>query len=527
MFAECYSLNVSELFERACKLFPDKEAIYDRSRRMTYRELHDESFALSAALADLGIKKGDRIACCLPNWHEFIVVYLAAAHLGAIMVPFNTRYREHEVEYILENSGAKVAFMTESFSGVPHLEQFSNAKKKIPTLERLITVRFETNEHDSYSKLIARGRNLPFAPEKIDRKEDVFTILYTSGTTGKPKGAMLTHANVVHTGTITAEALQCTPDDVFLVAVPVFHVFGMVPSIATTFSVGGKMVLMDTYKAVEALQLIQDEKISVKHGVPSMFILELNHPDFNKFDLSSLRTGIIAAAPCPIEVVKRIRSDMGCNICISYGLTETSATMVITSFDDDDTIRTETVGRALPGAQVKIVGKNRETLPHGEIGEIACKSFGVMKGYWNMPEQTKAAFDEEGWFYTGDLGTLDEKGYVRIVGRAKEMIIRGGYNIYPREIEELIFTFPGVMEAAVVGLPDSVLGEISCAAIRVKPGETVDLEELKKFLQSKIADYKVPDKYIIVDEFPLTASGKLKKIELQEQLKIKLGDELR
>ncbi len=527
MYEECYALNVSELFERAYRLFPEKEAVYDRYRRMTYRELHDESFALAAALADLGIKKGDRMGVCLPNWHEFIVVYLAAAHMGAIIVPFNTRYREHEVEYILENSGARIAFFTESFGGVPHARQFTDAKQKIATLERLVTVRYETEEHDSYGKLIARGRNLPFTPAQIDRKEDVFTILYTSGTTGKPKGAMLTHANVGHTGTISAESMQCTPDDVFFVAVPVFHVFGMVPSIATTFSVGGKMVLMDTYKAIEALQIMQDEKVSVKHGVPSMFILELNHKEFAKFDLSSLRTGIIAAAPCPIEVVRRIRTDMGCNICVSYGLTETSATMVITSFDDDDVIRTETVGRAAPGAEIKIVNAKRETLPCGEIGEIACKSFGVMKGYYQMPEQTKAAFDEDGWFYTGDLGTLDEKGYVRIVGRAKEMIIRGGYNIYPREVEEVIFAYPGVMEAAVVGLPDTVLGEISCAAIRIKPDSAVDLDQLKAYLKQKIADYKVPDKFVILDEFPLTASGKLKKMELQEQLKIKLGDELR
>src|SRR5699024_10471144 len=259
--------------------------------------------------------------------------------------------------------------------------------------------------------------------------------------------------------------MTCTPDDVFFVAVPVFHVFGLVPSILSTLATGARMVLMDKYKPKGALTLMQDEGVTVKHGVPTMFILELNHPEFRSYDLTSLRTGIIAAAPCPVEIVKRIRSDMGCEIMVAYGLSETSPTLTMTKFNDEDSVRAETVGKALPGAEVKIVNNERKDVGIGEIGEIACRSFGVMKGYYNMPLKTEEAFDEDRWFYTGDLGVLDENQYLQIVGRKKEMIIRGGYNIYPREVEEVFYTHPDVLEMAIIGLPDTVLGEISCACI--------------------------------------------------------------
>lgn len=528
MFNDCFNLSVSQLFQRAYNLYPDKEVIFDQQRRITYGELWQESLALAASLDNkLYIKKEDRIAVCLPNWHEFVVVYLAAAHLGAIFVPFNTRYLTDDVEYILENSGARIAFFTKEFGGVRHIEQFANVKQRIATLEYLVSVRSEIEGCGSYVRLLAEGRHLPFSPVPIQLKEDVFSIIYTSGTTGKPKGAMLTHANVVHTGTTTAEAMLCTPDDVFLVPVPLFHVFGMVPGILSVIASGAKVVLMDVYKAKEALELIESEKITVHYGVPTMFILELNHSDFTAFDLSSLRTGIIGGAPCPVEIVKLIRTEMGCDIVVAYGLSETSPTLTMTGFDDDDTLRSETVGKALPGVELKIVNGRREPVPVGEVGELASRGVGIMKGYHNMPEETKDAIDDDGWFYTGDLVTIDEQGYIRIVGRSKEMIIRGGYNIYPREIEEFFYTHPAVLEVAIVGLPDNVLGEISSAAIRLKPGFQIDAAGLKEFIKNKVADYKVPDKIVIMDELPMTASGKIKKIDLQAQLKETLGAELR
>ena len=321
--------------------------------------------------------------------------------------------------------------------------------------------------------------------------------------------------------------MKCTANDVFFVAVPVFHVFGMVPGILSTISVGARMVLLDRYQAKQSLELIESEKVTVKHGVPTMFILELNHPDFLKYDLSSLRTGIIAAAPCPVEIVKRIRQEMGCEIMVAYGLSETSPTLTMTSFADSDQVRAETVGKALPGAEIKIVNHDRNEVSKGEVGEIACRSFGVMKGYYNLPEKTKESIDEDGWFYTGDLGAIDEEGNLRIVGRKKEMIIRGGYNIYPREIEEVLYKHPDVMEVAVVGLPDTVLGEITCACIKLKPHVQTDEQRLFQFVQNELSDYKWPDRMILLDEFPMTASGKIKKVSLQEQLIHQLKAELR
>lgn len=519
--------SVSQLLESVCVIDPDHEVLYDGYTRLSYKQLWRESLTLAASLQDIGLKKGDKVAVCLPNWNEFVVIYMAVAHLGAVLVPFNTRYRQDEVEYILTNSEARIAFFTEEFSGVNHYEQFSNAIKHVSSLEKLVTVRCQLDGLMSYEQLMERREEVCFTPVPIDSQNDVFSILYTSGSTGAPKGAMLTHSNVVNTAIITAEEMKCTEDDVFFVAVPVFHVFGLVPSILSTVASGARMVLMEVYKPLAALELIQSEGITVKHGVPTMFILELNNKDFSKYDLSSLRTGIIAAAPCPVEVVKRIRKEMGCDVVVCYGLSETSPTLTMTSFDDDDTIRAETVGKALPGAEVKIVNNYKENVPLGEVGEVACRSFGVMKGYFNMPEKTAEALDEEGWFYTGDMGTLDELGNLRIVGRKKEMIIRGGYNIYPREIEEVLYTHPAVMEVAIVGLPDTVLGEISCACVKLKPNTVVESDALITFVEQHVADYKVPDKLLIMDEFPMTASGKIKKISLQSLLKDSLKAELR
>lgn len=520
-------LTVSELLEEKYKKSPHKEVLFDRTSRMTYEELWKSSLALSASLKKMGLEKGDKIAVCLPNWNEFVVIYMASAHLGTVLVPFNTRYRQEEVEYILRNSDAKAAFFTKEFDGVNHAQQFTEAKQKVDLLEHLITVRYDTEQYSSFEQLIEEGKKVRFEPVNLDPNEDLFSILYTSGSTGAPKGAMLTHSNVVQTAIKSAEGMKCTSDDVFLVAVPVFHVFGMVPSILSTVACGARMVLMDKYKAQEALKLQEQERITVKHGVPTMFILELNQDNFKNFDLRSLRTGIIAAAPAPEEIVRRIRTEMGCDVVVSYGLSETSPTLTMTKFDDPDHLRAETVGAALPGAEIKIVDEERNEVRTGEVGEIACRSFGVMKGYYKMPEKTWEAFDDEGWFYTGDLGTLDENGYLRIVGRKKEMIIRGGYNIYPREVEEVFYKHPSVMEVAIVGLPDTVLGEISCACIKLKPNVKTSEAELYAYIKERVADYKVPDKLLFVDELPMTASGKIKKIALQEQLKESLKTELR
>lgn len=521
MFKERYTVSVNELLQKAVTSDPTKEFVYDGVRRLTYEEINNESSWLAAGLRKLGIAKGDRVAVSLPNWHEFIVINFALAKLGAILVPFNTRFRMEEVHYILQNSGAKAIFFPKEFDNVNHLENYVKLKDTLSTLEHVIGVRFTDEAVTSYTQLLESGKMEEFEPVSIEPKDDVYAILYTSGTTGRPKGAMLTHKNLVQTAVTTAEVMRCTPADVFLMPTPIFHVMGLMFTLRATAS-EGRMVLMEAFKAEKALQLIEQERVTVHPGVPTMFVLELNHPNFKNYDLSSLRTGELGGAPAPVEVIHRIRTEMGCNVLIGYGMTETSPTLSLTDFDDDNQLRAETVGRPLPGVEIKIVDEDRNDVGINAVGELACRSFGLMKGYYNDPERTYEAVDADGWYYSGDLATIDEKGYIRIVGRKKEMIIRGGYNIYPREVEEFFYTHPAVMDVAIIGLPDSVLGEISCACIRLRPNARATEEELRSFIKDKVADYKVPDKIIFMDDFPMTPSGKIRKIDLQKQLKDKV-----
>ena len=520
-------ISIPDILERAYKMNPDKEALYDGFTRMTYRQLYDEAQVIASALSKKGINKGDRVMVCLPNWNEFVSIYFGLASMGAILVPCNTRYQSEELVYILENSGAKAVFVTEEFGHGEFFSQYLKNEYNQSSLEHIFTVRFKKEEYLSFDNLLKVGEGVPYQKANIDPAEDVFAILYTSGTTGKPKGAMLTHQNLIYSASISNEKLMCTTEDVFLIAVPVFHVFGMAPGIMSAITAGAKIVFMDNYKAIHALELIEKEKISVHHGVPTMFILELNHPRFAEFDLSSLRTGIIAAAPCPEEIVRKIRTNMGCDIMVFYGLTESTASITATTFEDDDYIRSVTVGRVLPGSEARIVDSERENVPIGEVGELVLRGPGITKGYYRMPERTAEDIDEEGWFYTGDLATMDKKGYIQIVGRKKEMIIRGGFNIYPREIEEIYYKHPSVLEIAIVGLPDTVLGEITCAAIKLKQGHFVDEATMKDYIKNKVADYKVPDRIIFLDKLPMTESGKIKKIALEAVLREQMEATLR
>ncbi|KKB35203.1 class I adenylate-forming enzyme family protein [Bacillus thermotolerans] len=518
--------TVKDLLEAAVRIHPEKEVICDGRRRLTYQELFKEAALLGRGLQKLGIQKEDRVAVCLPNWHECIVALFAISRIGAILVPLNTSYRTEEIEYILRNSGAKAAFLAKEFQGIDHLQQFTEVQKRLCSLTSLIAVRFEASGLESYRKLLNEEEIFEADGPSLSASEDLAVILYTSGTTGKPKGVMLTHQNLVSIAQAAAKKMQCTERDVFLIPVPLFHVMGMMFVLRTVVSCA-RLVLMETFKAEQALSLIQEEKVTVHPGVPTMFILELNHPAFSSFDLSSLRTGEMAAAPCPVEVVRRIRSEMGCDILVAYGLTETSANVTMTDFADKDEIRAETVGRALPGVELKTVDSSRKETAVGEVGELACRSIGLAKGYYQMPEQTAEAFDQDGWFYTGDMAAIDEEGYVRIVGRKKEMIIRGGYNIYPREIEEVFYTHPSVLEAAVIGLPDTVLGEISCAVIRLREGRERSEDELKDFAGRHLAYYKVPDKIFFKKDLPMTASGKIIKTALKKEMEQVLSAELR
>jgi fatty-acyl-CoA synthase len=510
-------MSVAQLLDQAFQSCPEKEVIYDGKRRMSYRDLHNEATELAAGLQQMGVQKGDRVAVSLPAWYEFIVTVFAIAKAGAVLVPFNTRYREEEAEYILNDSGAKVVFFTKEYDGVHHLNQFQAIQKRLSSLEHLITVRFEREGISSYNRVQQNGQAQVLLQPEVDVIEDVFSIIYTSGTTGKPKGAMLTHNNLITCSVNSCLAIRANENDVYLHASPYFHIMGLA-GILRLVAGKAKAVILEKYHTVQALKLMEQEKVTIHSGVPTIFILELNHPSFKSYDLSSLRVAIMAGAPCPVEIIRKVKAEMGCPVLVSYGMTETAPIMTFTGFEDDDLIQAETVGKALKDVELKIVDDNRKSLPHGAVGEIACRSKSLMKGYYHLPEKTAEVIDEEGWFYTGDLGTTDDAGYICIVGRKKDMVIRGGYNIYPGEIEEVFYTHPAILEIAIIGLPDTVLGEVSCAAVTLKSGFSTPSEELKRFITERVADYKIPDHVVVVEELPKTSSGKIMKFVLKDTI---------
>lgn len=517
MLASCYGLPVSALLDKVSNTSPENEAIYDGVRRLSFLDLAEEMNELASGLTQIGVSPGDRVAVCLPTWYEFITIVYAVAKIGAVVVPYNTRYRENEAEYIIRDSEAKVVFFSEVTDSINHLSQLSSIKERNSTVEHLIPVRFEQEGLVSYSKLLQMGKSKDVPEVTINVQEDLFAIVYTSGTTGFPKGVMITHHNMVTVGINSFEVNGFEKGDVILHCAPYFHVMGL-GAIVRFVLYEVKAVILESFNAKRVLQLIEQEEITVHVGVPSMYILELNDPSFHSYDLSSLRKAFIAGAPCPVEIIKRVKKEMNCVVQNSYGMTETSLGLTYTDFHDDDIIHSETVGKAIRGVQLKVVDENRNELPVGEVGELACRTPGLMKGYYKLPDKTREVIDDQGWFYTGDLVTIDHKGYVRIVGRKKDMIIRGGYNIYPSEIEELFYLHPSVLEVAIVALPDSVLGEVSCAVLVLKKGSSETVEGFRRFIADKVADYKRPDHITIRETLPKTSSGKVQKHILQEQI---------
>ncbi|WP_332632358.1 class I adenylate-forming enzyme family protein [Halalkalibacter flavus] len=511
------SLSLHQVLEQAVNKHPNKEALFDGFERKSYRTLYEESLRLASSLSQLGVTKGDRVMVCLPNWNETVVIYFSLAMLGAVLVPCNPRSSREEFIYILENSQASTVFLSDCFTHTELFKHYVKGQYNYVTLERIIMVRGQNKSFYLFEELVEKEDSKETLNVKIDPDKDLFTILYTSGTTDKPKGVMLTHKNAIYTANVTAEAMECNSKDVFLVSVPLFHVFGLIPSMITATIISAKMVLQEKFQAREALNLIEQEQVTVHHGVPTMFILELNDPMLGSFDLSTLRTGIVAAAPCPEEVVRKIRTLMGCNIIVSYGLTETSAGVTATSLYDDDLLRSATVGKPLPGTEVKIVDLFRNEVSRGVTGELAVRSFGVMKGYFHLPE-TIMRIDEEGWLYTGDLAKMDDHDYITIIGRQEEMIIRGGYNISPEEVENVLYKHPSILEVAVIGMEDSILGEMICAVIKLKPDRVEDEYCLKSYMEGKLVNYKIPDQLVFLEDLPKTASGKINKMELMVEL---------
>ena len=545
--------TIAEHFADVVTRFAEHEAIVSlpQHKRLSYQQLSDAVDRLAKGLLAIGFVKGDRIGVWSTNNIEWLLLQMATARIGAILVNINPAYRLRELAYALQRSEVQGLFTIPSFRSsdyvamlvelIPELKQsFRNApgNSEYPCLRKVVVYDAANAEHTqrphpgfmTWQEVIEAGdaisnEALDTITASLDR-DDAINIQYTSGTTGFPKAVILTHHNILNNAWFSAKAMHFTEDDRLCVPVPFYHCFGMVLANLLCFSVGACVVIpAEHFDALAVLKAIETERCSAIHGVPTMFIAELEHAEFSNHDMSSLRTGIMAGAPCPPSLMKRVMQDMHCEeILIGYGETEASPLTHLTTRDDSMERRTETVGKNLPHQEVKIVSVDSgETLPLGEIGEICFRGYHIMCGYYGQADKTAEAIDENGWLYSGDLGTMDADGYVRITGRRKEMIIRGGENIYPKEIEEFLFTHPRVAQVAVFGVPDEFYGEAIMAWIQLHQGEQCSEDEIRDYCKDQIAHFKIPKYIWFVDDFPMTVTGKLQKFRMREMAIEKLG----
>lgn len=537
--AELIRKTVGELLAEKALEMPDHEALVypERGLKYTYREFNDVCERVAKGLMALGIEKGENVAVWASNIPEWVSLQYGTGKMGAVLVTVNTNYRSAELEYLLRQSDATTLFLIEDFKGNSYIDtiyelcpELETAKpgqlnsKRLPLLKNVI-VFSEKKYNGAYNwfDIMEMAENVSDNDLKARTVElspdDVINMQYTSGTTGFPKGVMLTHSNLTNNGYNIAQCMKLTEQDRLCIPVPFFHCFGCVIGTLAAVSVGATMVPIQEFDPEVVLRTVEQEKCTALHGVPTMFISELNHPNFENYDLSTLRTGVMAGSNCPVEVMKNVMNKMHMTeITICYGQTESSPVITQTRTDDPVELRVETVGRALPHVEIKIVqpGTTKE-LPFNQQGELCTRGYHVMKGYYKNPDATREAIDEEGWLHTGDLAVMDENGYCRITGRLKDMIIRGGENIYPREIEEFLYTHPKVLDAQVVGVPDEKYGEAAMAWIILKEGVTATSEEIKAFFNGKLSHHKIPRHIFFTDSYPMTASGKIQKFKLREQ----------
>jgi fatty-acyl-CoA synthase len=528
---------------------PDHEALVSvhQKRRLTYRDLQTQSRRLASALLGRGLVPGDRVAVWSHNNTEWVLMQLATAEVGLILVNINPAYRTTEVEYALNRVGCKLLVTMSRFKTSDYLgmlrelaPEWANGEpgrlesKKLLHLHTVVWIDEAGQGADEpglmrFSDLLAMGTESDArvaAAAASLKPTDPINIQFTSGTTGFPKGATLTHRNILNNGFFIGECMKLTPADRLCIPVPLYHCFGMVLGNLACLTHGSTIVYPnDGFDPLTVLQTVQDEKCTGLHGVPTMFIAELDNPRFKEFDLSTLRTGIMAGSPCPTAVMQRVVDDMHLSeITIAYGMTETSPVSCQSSTDTPLAKRVATVGQVQPHLEVKIIDTDSsEIVAPGERGELCTRGYSVMHGYWDDPAKTTEAIDAEGWMHTGDLATMDAEGYVNIVGRIKDMVIRGGENIYPREIEEFLYRHPAVQDVQVVGVPDAKYGEEICAWIVLKPGQTTTDVELRGFCKGQIAHYKIPRYMRFVSEFPMTVTGKIQKFKIRDAMKDELG----
>ncbi|WP_040824836.1 AMP-binding protein [Nocardia jiangxiensis] len=514
--------------ERTVSAYPDREALVEvaSGRRWTWAEFDADVNRTARGLVAAGVTKGDRVGIWSPNCAEWTLTQYATAKIGAILVNVNPAYRANEFSFAVNHSGLSLLVAATSFKTSDYRGMIEQTRENCPTLKRVVYL-----DTDDWTDLLEHGDPLPrdTVPELMAALDplDPINIQYTSGTTGNPKGATLSHRNILNNGYSTTELINFTEEDRLCIPVSFYHCFGMVMGNLGCTSHGTTMVIPSPgFDPAITLETIQNERCTGVYGVPTMFIAMQNHPDFASYDLTSLRTGIMAGAPCPVEVMKRCISDMHMTeVSIAYGMTETSPVSTQTRADDDLDRRTATIGRVHPHLEIKIIDTlTGEIVERGQAGEFCTRGYSVMLGYWDEPQKTAEAIDADGWMYSGDLAVMREDGYCNIVGRIKDMVIRGGENIYPREIEEFLYTHPDIEDVQVIGVPDKKYGEELCAWIKMRTGaHPLDAEAVRSFATGKLAHYKIPRYVMVVDEFPMTVTGKIRKIVMRERSARALG----
>ncbi|MAF38137.1 MAG: AMP-binding protein [Chloroflexi bacterium] len=544
--------TIGDLLDSQTEQYADREALVhvETGTRYTYLEFKDECDRVARGLMALGIEKGQHVGIWVTNYTEWVVAQFATAKIGAVLVTVNPSYRTHELEYVLKQSEANALILIGKFRTsdyvamasevIPELKDSTPGELKcsnLPFLRNVVYIPSPSEPGAStpdgmWSWEDVRRKSAEVSETDLAQRQascdpdDTINIQYTSGTTGNPKGAMLTHYNLVANGYYSGEGMKFTEEDRLCIPVPFYHCFGCVLSNLACVSHGSTMVIPSEYfEPLKALEAIQQEKCTALHGVPTMFIAQLGQERFSEFDLSSLRTGMMAGSPCPIEVMRQVVDQMGVSeITIAYGQTEASPVITLTRTEDTLERRVSTVGTVLPNVEVKLVDpETGADTPAGEQGELLSRSFMVMKGYYNLPDATASAIDKDGWLHTGDLATVDKDGYYRITGRLKDMIIRGGENVYPREVEEFLYTHPKVADVQVIGVPDERFVEEVMAWVMLKPGETADEEEIREYCKGKIAHYKIPRYVKMATEFPMTVTGKIQKFKMREVAIEELG----
>ncbi len=511
--------TIGENLRRTVARFGEREAIVSRHQnyRATYREMWEQTGVIARALMARGVKKGDRVALWAANRYEWVITQYATARMGAIMVNINPAYRSHELEYALKQSGCSLLIMAKGFRQTDYVAMFKEVDARLPARVPALVIDDEWGALQEEAKHVSEDE-LALREATLD-PDDPCDIQYTSGTTGFPKGATLSHHNILNNGHFVGRTLKYSEKDRICVPVPLYHCFGQVMANLASTSHGACLVFpSEAFDAGAVLAAIEKERCTSVYGVPTMFIAEMEHPNFPKTDFASLRTGIMAGSPCPVEVMKRVQKDMHMpEITICYGMTETSPVSTQSKTDDPLDKRVSTVGCVHPNLEVKIVDpSNGRLVPRGTVGELCTRGYSVMLGYWDDLHSTRQAIDAARWMHSGDLATMDADGYVNIVGRIKDMVLRGGENIYPREVEEFLYTKPEVADVQVIGVPDAKYGEELMAWVKLRPGADLTGEDLRAFCKGKIATYKIPRYWKFVDSFPMTVTGKIQKYKMRE-----------